>query len=146
MMLKLVTLKSCFHDRQQNAEQKYVKYYLNKRPAFKPALSALPVHGSIKDWTVSTAQEYINMDQDYIHFTRSSTDDRDDGCARNIRLVRQSTSDDRSASSSSRYVGRSIDTHRVTISKQTTGELTARPIHCAKEAVLSERSKMELAF
>ena len=57
-MLKLVTLKGCFHHMQRNAEQQRVKYYRNKRhgPTFKPALSGLPVHDSIKDWTVSTAQ------------------------------------------------------------------------------------------
>ena len=56
-MLKLVTLKGCCHDMQRNAEQR-VKYYRNKRhrPTFKPVLSGLPTHDSIKEWTVSTAQ------------------------------------------------------------------------------------------
>jgi len=40
-MLKLVTLKGCFHDIQRNAEQQHVRYYCNKRhrPTFKPALA-----------------------------------------------------------------------------------------------------------
>ena len=89
-MLKLVTLKGCFHDMQQNAEQQCVKYYRNKRHIFKLALSGLPAHNSIKDRTVSRVQAIgLNTDQDYIHFTRSSTDDRDAGGSQNIRLVRQ---------------------------------------------------------
>ena len=72
-MLKLVTLQDCFHNMQQIAEQQCVKYYRNKRHIFKlVALSSLPAHDSIKDWTVSTAQAIrLNMDQYYIHFTRT---------------------------------------------------------------------------
>jgi len=96
-MLKLVTLKGCFHDMQQNAEQQREKYYRNKRrrPTFKPALSlACPPTtrsktGQSQQRRRSVYMECINMDQDYIHFTRSSTGDRDAGGSRNIRLVRQ---------------------------------------------------------